>query len=217
MTYRPCNPGCQGARGYVAYPVGSAMAGAVGPWMSPYLDAGVWRNCLCPGPCSCRASCEVPFPGPVASVSEVKVDGVVVTADAYRLDVDRGITYLVRVDGDCWPRCQDMDLADTEAGTMSVTYVPGEVLPLSGAAATGRLAAEFVKQCQGGDCALPDQLVSLSRNGVEVQVADPATMLDAGLTGVESVDLWIRSVNPHRQAQRSRAYSPDAAAGRYTR
>ncbi len=68
----------------------------------------------------------------------------------------------------------------------------------------------------GGECALPDQLLTLSRNGVEVQVADPQALLDAGLTGIESVDLWIRSVNPAKKAQPSRVWSPDASRGRFT-
>ena len=33
--------------------------------------------------------------------------------------------------------------------------------------------------------------------------------LDAGLTGLPEVDLWIRSVNPDRKTHRPRVYSPD--------
>lgn len=218
VVYRPCNPKCQGARGYIAYPVqNGALAGGVGPWMVPFIAGGTWRNCVCPGPCSCAASCQIPFPTPVVEVTEVKVDGAVVTPTAYRLDVDRGVTYLVRTDGACWPECQNMDLAPSEVGTMAVTYTPGEPLPLAGSVAAGKLAGEFLKQCSGAACALPDQLISLSRNGVDVQVADPQAVLDAGLTGHEDVDLWIRSVNPARLAQRSRVYSPDTPQGRFTR
>lgn len=217
VTWRPCSPRCQGASGYRTWPVGlSATSSAGGPWMWPYISNGVWRNCICPGPCSCGARCEVPFPTPVASVVAVKVDGVTLTADAYRLDSFNGLPYLVRVDADCWPQCQDMNKADTETGTFAVDYVPGEPLSVAGAAAAGALAGEFAKACQGADCRLPDQLVSLSRNGVEVQVADPQVLLDAGLTGVEEVDLWIRSVNPARKAQPSKVYSPDVRRGRFT-
>ena len=219
LTWRPCNPKCLGTLGYVAYPVGiSGAAAAPGPWMLPFVDgAGTWRNCVCSGACSCRARCEVPFPTPVASVEEVKVDGVVLATTAYRLDVYRGRTVLVRTDGECWPECQDMELNDTEVGSFSVTYTPGEALPAAGAVAAGRLAGEFLKQCQGADCALPDQLLTLSRNGVEVQVADPQAILDAGLTGIEQVDLWIRSVNPRHLAQRPQVYSLDEPAARFTR
>ena len=59
------------------------------------------------------------------------------------------------------------------------------------------------------DCALPEQLISLSRNGVEVQVADPNLFLENGLTGIQEVDLFIRSVNPNKLMNRPRIYSPD--------
>jgi len=216
VTWRPCSPRCSGAGGYRTWPVNTSATGNVGTWMFPYLDAGVWRNCICPGSCQCGARCEVPMPSPVASVSEVKVDGAVIDPSAYRLDSVRGIPYLVRTDGDCWPQCQTMDLNDTEVGTFSVTYTPGETLPVAGAAATGALAGEFAKACQGAECALPDNLASLSRNGVEVTMIDPTEVLNAGLTGVESVDLWVRSVNPARKAQPSKVWSPDAMRGRFT-
>lgn len=217
VVWRPCNPSCAGYRGYLTYPVTTSATGAAGPWMIPFIDvAGTWRNCVCPGACSCRARCEVPFPTPVASVTEVKVDGVIVPATSYRVDRSGGTTYLVRIDGECWPECQDMELSDTEVGAFSVEYVPGEELPASGVMAAGRLAGEFVKACLGGDCRLPEQLASLSRTGVEVQMVDPATFLESGLTGVQEVDLWIRSVNPNRLAARARAYSPDMRPGRFT-
>jgi hypothetical protein len=152
----------------------------------------------------------------VAAVNEVKVDGVVIDPSAYRLDEWRGMPLLVRTDGECWPECQDMNLNDTEPGTFAVTYTPGEALPTSGAIAAGKLAGEFIKSCQGAECSLPQQVASLSRNGVEVQMVDPTEFLADGLTGVADVDLWIRAVNPARKSQRSRVYSPDLSPGRYT-
>lgn len=216
VTWRPCSPRCTGAGGYRTWPVGLSATGNVGTWMFPFIDAGVWRNCVCPTACSCGARCEVPFPSPVASVTEVKVDGAVIDPSAYRVDVVRGIPYLVRTDGDCWPQCQTMDLDDTEVGTFAVTYVAGEGLSRAGALATGALAGEIAKACQGAECALPDALSSLSRNGVEVTMVDPTEVLQAGYTGVESVDRWIRAVNPAKKAQPSRVWSPDMRTGRFT-
>lgn len=179
------------------------------PWMIPWIDNGVWRNCGCAGPCSCRAACEVPFPGPVASVTEVMVDGIIIPSTSYRMDTYRGTPTLVRTDGLCWPECQDMDADPDEAGAFTITYQPGELLPSAGQTAAGLLACEFAKACVGGDCVLPQQLASLTRNGVEVTVVDPATLLDNGLTGVANVDLWVRSVNPTGKRQRSRVLSSD--------
>lgn len=215
VNYRPCGPKCGGSYGYMTWPVGAPANGAGMPWMIPYIDAGIWRNCACSGGCSCRAACEVPFPGPVAAVDEVLVDGLPLDPSAYRLDSFRGVPVLVRTDGECWPQCQDMSLDTDAEGTFVITYQPGTPLPLAGQIAAGELACEFAKACTGGECALPGQLASLSRNGVDVQMVDPTTVLDQGLTGLANVDLWVKSVNPRHKAQRSRVYSPDAPIVRY--
>jgi len=217
VNYRPCGPKCGGTFGYITWPVGAPSSNGGGmPWVIPYVDAGVWRNCICPGVCSCRARCEVPFPGPVAEVTEVKVDGVVIDPSAYRLDSFRGVPQLVRTDGDCWPDCQDVDADPGDVGAFVITYQPGEAVPLAGRTAAGMLACEFLKACQGQECALPAQLQSLTRNGIQVEVVDPASLLENGLTGIAMVDLWVRSVNPARKAQRSRVYSPDSRGPRFT-
>lgn len=215
VILRPCGPKCD-QQGGMFYPYGYGPQGPGGPWMVPYVLDGVWRNCVCPGTCTCRARCEVPLPGPVARVDEVMIDGVVLDPSAYRLDSYRGTPVLVRTDGDCWPDCQDVGLANDAVGAFAITYARGVDVPRAGQIAAGLLACEFAKACAGGDCKLPEQLVSLSRNGVEVQVADPTQLLEVGLTGVEQVDLWIKAVNPHRRAQRSRVYSPDARPARFT-
>lgn len=209
VKLRPCGTRCGWYGGYLTWPVGApSMAGMGNPWMIPFIDGGgVWRNCTCAGACRCRATCEARLPGPVAEILEVMVDGVVLDPSAYRLD-DQSI--LVRTDGPCFPECQNMDLADTEEGTWSVTLRLGEPLPAAGAIAAGRLACEFAKSCAGdADCALPEQLISLSRNGVQVQVADPQQLLDAGLTGIQEVDLFIRAFNPYKLRSRPRVLSPD--------
>lgn len=217
VNYRPCGPKCGGGAGYITWPVGSpSTTGAGMPWMIPYVDSGIWRNCACDGGCSCRARCEVPFPGSVAEIVEVRVDGLVLDESAYRLDQYKGTPVLVRIDGECWPQCQDVALAEDEVGSFVITYQPGEVLPIAGQIAAGLLACEFAKDCVGQDCALPQQLQSLSRNGIEVQVVDPASLLADGLTGIARVDMWIRSVNPGRKAQRSRVYSSDLNGPRFS-
>lgn len=216
LTLRPCSPRCSGPNGYMAFPVNAGgSSGAMGPWMIPWIDSGVWRNCGCAGGCSCSAPCEVAIPGPVAVIDEVRVDGVVLDPSAYRLDSMRGIPVLVRIDGECWPDCQDMAADIDEPGAFSITYQRGRVVPRSGQLAAGELAGEFAKACAGADCALPQQLASLSRNGVEVTVVDPTSFLDAGLTGIANVDLWIRAVNPFRRPQRSRVLSSDIRGPRF--
>lgn len=217
VNYRPCGPRCLTGFGYLTWPVGSPQSAGGGvPWMTPYIDAGIWRNCGCSGGCSCRAACEVPFFEPVAQVVEVMIDGVVLDPAAYRLDYHKGVAVLVRTDGECWPLCQDMALDVDAVGAFNIVYQPGVLLPKAGEIAAGFLACEFAKACVGQDCALPQQLASLSRNGVEATVVDPTQFLENGLTGIANVDLWIRSVNPFRRTQPSRVYSADLAGPRYS-
>lgn len=216
VTLRPCGPRCGNSFGYLAFPVSSGgNSGGMGPWMVPWIDAGIWRNCGCAGGCSCHAPCEIGLPGPVYAIDEVRVDGVVLDPSAYRVDLMRGISVLVRIDGECWPDCQDMEADIDEPGAFSVTYQRGKPVPRSGQIAAGELAGEFAKACQGADCVLPQQLASLSRNGIEVSVVDPTEFLDNGLTGIRNVDLWIRAVNPYRRPARSRVLSPDIAGPRW--
>lgn len=213
MTVRPCGPTCRGWSGYMTFPVGSPSAvGAWGAWMIPYVDGtGTWRNCACPGSCSCEARHQVPLPTPAAEIVSVTVDGVVLPDTAYRLDG----RMLVRLDGEPWPQCQDMELANDAVGAFAVEYRPGEPLPAAGSIAAGRLACEFAKACTGiGDCQLPGQLASLSRLGIQVENVDPAAFLEDGLTGLPEVDTWIRSVNPGRLASRPTVWSPDVKRAR---
>lgn len=209
VRLRPCGTRCGWYGGYLTYPVGSPSAsGASGAWMTPYVGSGgLWRNCTCAGACTCRATCEAYMPYPVAEIVDIKVDGIVLDPSAYRLDNGR---IIVRTDGACFPECQNLDLFDSEVGTWSVTLRPGETLPAIGSLAAGELACEYAKLCSGSaDCSLPQQLASMTRNGIEVQVSDPQILLDAGLTGLPNVDLFIRSVNPASLRARPRVFSSD--------
>ncbi len=203
VTVRPCGPSCDQGGGWRAYPV---TADGVGTVWSPFIREGSWFNCGCAGACRCEPSCRVWLPGPVAAITEVLVDGVVIDPSRYR--VDNG-TWLVGQLGQCWPECQDLDLLTSEVNTMAVTYQRGTPVPLGGQIAAGMMACEFAKACVGGACALPSNLSSLARQGIQVSMIDPTDVLQAGYTGIPEVDLWIRSVNPRKQAARTRVYSPD--------
>ena len=216
LTIRPCGPKCDGSPGYWTFPVNAGgVSGGNGPWMVPWIDSGTWRNCACTGGCSCHARCEVALPGPVAVIDVVKIDGVILDPSAYRLDILKGVPVLVRTDGECWPDCQDMTAGEDEVGAFAITYQQGIPVPRAGQIAAGLLACEFAKACSGADCVLPQQIASMTRNGVEIQVSDPTELLDQGLTGVAQVDQWIRAVNPYRRAQPSRVYSPDLSGPRF--
>lgn len=203
VTVRPCGGNCRFYGGWVTYPV---TADGVGTVWTPFVRDGVWFNCACSGVCTCRASCSVWLPGPVSQVDEVIVDGVIIDPSLYRVD-NREL--LVGVNGQCWPECQNLDLNSPAAGTFEVTYQRGTPLPMAGQIAAGIMACEFAKACAGGNCALPEQISTLVRQGVEVTMVNPTDVLNKGLTGIAEVDLWLRSVNPNQRAKRARVFSPD--------
>lgn len=206
VTVRPCGPTCRLQTDYVTFPVGAPSPNVPGPWMTPFIANGTWSNCACSGGCDCAPACRVDLGLPVAEVTEVKVDGLVLDPSAYQLVGQ----WLARVDsGACWPACQDPSAPDTEEGTFSVTFRPGRALPVAGQIAAGYLAGEFVKACSGIACGLPAQVSSITRQGVDVEFVDPATVFEDGRTGIREVDLFIRAVNPNNLSRRPRVMSPD--------
>lgn len=161
-------------------------------------------GCGCTVGCGCEPS-QVTLPGPVDSVTEVRVDGAVVAPSGYRLDGD----ILVRLKPDAWPLQQDLGLAVTEVGTWQVTYVQGVAVPVVLNNAAGVYACEVAKARQGGTCQLPSRITSISRQGVDVQLLSTEDYLDKGLTGFEQVDQVIRALNPDGLRARPRVLSPD--------
>jgi len=140
-------------------------------------------------------------------VDEVLVNGEVIPSSAYRVDVTEGTYWLVRLDGTCWPTCQDFQNAEDAAGAFMVTYCVGRQIPEALAIATAILACEYAKGLTGGDCRLPAKMTRLSRQGVEVEV-EPANP-DEGLTGITEVDAVVRALNPSRRTRPPVLLSPD--------
>lgn len=208
VTVRPCSP--EGERTYMTYGVWLDGTGSGGGWI-PSIWNGSWRNCGCGyGSCACEPASQVWLPGPVAGVSEVRVDGVVVASSAYRVD---NASWLVRTDGGVWPAFQDMGAGPLESGSFVVTYLRGELVPDGGAAAAGALACEFVKACSGQPCRFPKRVTSVSRQGVTVSAQET---IQAGETGIPEVDLWVRAWNPGKLWARGRVFTPDLPAPRVT-
>lgn len=200
---RPCRKTCASASGY------GPLWGSASSFV-PVLDGGQWLNTSCgkcrPGGCSCTELQEVLLPGPVDSITEVRVDGLVVPATAYQVHDHR---LLVRTDGGEWPTCQDLTAGPEEAGAFTVTYQLGIPVPPGGQYAAGVYACELLAACVGGTCRLPKRVQTVTRQGVTLAFLDPGDYLKDGLTGVPEVDQWIRAVNPDQLRGRSRVYSPD--------
>jgi hypothetical protein len=207
-TLRPCKRSCLPA-GWVGEPWGG--------WGYPYpvLDRGVFVNLgcgTCDGDCACTRLEEAELPGHVHDVTQVKVDGVVVTGTAYRLDQHPRVagTLLVRLDGGAWPTCQNLNATDGP-GTWLVTARYGQPVPEIGALAVGELACEFLKGLDGQDCRLPREVVSLARQGVTLQFPDATALARDGLLGLVACDRFLMAVNPQRRRRMVRVASPDRA------
>jgi hypothetical protein len=211
LVLRPCRSECSGMSW-------SALGdGALGSWWQygtyprPLFFDGVWYNLTCgngcAGGCSCSPLSETLLPDPVAAVLEVKVDGTVLPASAYRVDDYRK---LVRVDGGVWPLCNDLARADTAAGTWSVTVQFGADVPTLGQLALGELACQFAKLLSGNpDCELPSPVQQLVRQGVTMNFIDPNEVFKHGRVGLYLSDLFISTFNPTGLTSHSEIFDID--------
>ena len=159
------------------------------PW-TPVLLGGKMFNVSCgcrADPCVCGpvSAAEVVLPGPVAEVSAVEVDEVLLPESAWEL---RPGGVLVRVDGSAWPH-----------EGLVVEYGRGVPVPVGGQIAAGVLAWELSKAVEcPDDCALPQRLQAITRQGVSVAVMDQFDDLDEGRTGIWLIDSWVSSVTRPR-------------------
>jgi hypothetical protein len=91
-----------------------------------------------------------------------------------------------------------------------ITYTYGIEPPTAGKRAARYLAQELAKGWSGDeDCALPDRVTSVSRQGVNYTFLDVQAFLDDMRTGIYSVDLFLKAVNPDNARKPARVFSPD--------
>lgn len=181
-----------------------------GTW-TPYLFAGSWYNCRCPNVCCCEPRCQVRLMGDVAEIVEVTIGGIAVDPTTYRVDDGH---WLVRLGGECWPECSDLD-NDTGDNVFIVTYLRGSPVPPALLNAAATLADEWVRGCTGGDCRLSNRVTSISRSGIDISMMNPADLLDNNQTGLWEVDAVINALNPYQRKQRGRIYAPELNVPRF--
>jgi hypothetical protein len=161
---------------------------------------------------------------PIVSISEVKIDGVVIPPDEYRID---DYMWLVRVRPSMeavpterygWPTWQDLTLPDTEPSTFSVTCSYGFDVPALGKIAAAALGAYLVRRAapvaSGGN--IPPNVQQVTRQGVSIQAEAAATSLAAGRLGIPECDIFIDTVNPSRSTRRPAVWSPELDQTRRT-
>lgn len=201
-TVRPCgNPGS---------PLGWSSIFWTYPWI-PMKFGATWVNM---GPCGCSMeSCGCrPYPAvnlgrtDIQSVETVTIDGVELDPGDYRLDNHQ---MLVRTDGGRWPCCQNLAL-DSGEGTFIIELTYGFPIPSSLKRAATVLTSELIKACVGDEgCALPRTTQTIVRQGVTMDLFDPAEIIASGATGLYEVDLVVKALNPHRLTRAPRVLSPD--------
>lgn len=203
ITVRPCSVAC--ATSYGSY---------TGGVFTPHINiAGAWVNgCGCASSCNHLGALQITMPGIVGRVDEIKIDGVVIPPTSYRIDNGRDI---VRTDGEPWPVVQDMALADTEPGTFSITYLPARPVDGLGAWAAGILACEYAKAITNDKkCRLPSGVRDITRQGVSMTIT--TGLFPDGLTGINEVDIYVRSINPYALKTPPAVWSPDRRSPRRT-
>lgn len=134
---------------------------------------------------------------PVREVTQVKIDGAVISAAEYVVDHKR---YLTRMNNSRWPIRQNLTLADTEEGTWSISYTYGQSAPLPGRAAAAELACEIYRSCNNdANCALPSGITRITRQNIVIERnAFAAWGRQEGIwrTGIPLVDVFLNAYNP---------------------
>lgn len=92
---------------------------------------------------------------------------------------------------------------------VTVTYTYDSSPPRIARVAARDLAQEFLRSWTNTDCALPERVTSISRQGISYTVIDEQTLINDLRTGVYSVDLFLKAANANRAQKRARIFSPD--------
>lgn len=166
------------------------------------------EECGCPEHrCGCRYNV-VPLAGryPVLEVTEVRIDGSVVPASSYRLDE---FARLVRIDGDVWPRRQDLS-ADplSDSDTFLIKFNVGRPVPIELQSAAALLACEFKRACNGQGCRLPDNIASIAREGVTYEIEQAHYLRPDFPFLIPEVDVVLKQYDCSKPTLRNRLLHP---------
>jgi hypothetical protein len=140
---------------------------------------------------------------PVRSIESVTYMGQILSPSEYSL---RNNAYLVRK--------QSLPWVLDSINELSISYTYGTPPPSAGRRAALRLANEFILADMGStECALPERISSVSRQGVTLSILDPTEFMNNGKVGIYEVDLFLAAVNPHKAKKRPKVFSVDRPRG----
>lgn len=184
---------------------------------NPHLGVdGLWRN-NCHHRHTYGPLSEYAIPGPVGFIDTLMINGEVVDMDDADWRLDNGYLLVWQGEGPSpIPAYQDLNKADTQPGTWSITYSKSYPVLADGRLAVALLAAEFAKACQPKKkCSLPRGVTSVVRNGVSFTIE--AGLFPGGLTNIDIVDQyilkWVPAGAPNRSAV---VFDPRKAQARIT-
>lgn len=139
----------------------------------------------------------------VTSVSSVSIGGVILDPSEYQL---RNRAFIVKTNKTPWNYSSNNEIC--------VTYSHGANPPLAGKMAATRLANELILNAMDSDeCALPENITNVSRQGISYTLADTSDFLSSGKTGIPFVDQFIVAANPGFAKKRPKVFSPDRPNG----
>lgn len=96
-----------------------------------------------------------------------------------------------------------------------ITYSYGTPVPAVGKMAARTLAIEFIKLWTNDeDCALPQRVTSVTRQGVSYTILDNQEFIEELRTGLYVIDLFLKTTNPDNARRKSKVFSPDQPRAR---
>lgn len=140
------------------------------------------------GPCRCAGSGDrLPVPlVPVQAIDHLVV-GTAQLLEGVHFEVLNRST-LRRIDGRNWPRWERI--------TLTVTY--GIVPPPELIVAAGVLAVNLAKSESGVACEFPPRTKTVHAESMSIEMHDPLSHAEEGLSGIPRVDSVILALWPHR-------------------
>ena len=94
---------------------------------------------------------------------------------------------------------------------LRISYRTGSTITAAARSAVVALAHDIWLDGNGcEECGLPERTINVNREGISYNVGDPSDPTLGALTGIPSVDVWIKAVNPHRAARAAGVYTPDS-------
>lgn len=177
-----------------------------------YRSSSSWCGGCSEGP-TCGGCCSSP--------SQIKLGNRPIIGDSVAVEIDGEAlastswqildgVWLVRVDGERWPCCQNLAVADGSEGSWSVAYAYGRQPPITGVRAATALARELLLECVGSSlCRLPARVSTVTRQQTTMAILDPQEFLGQGLTGLPSVDRFLADERYGRSHRMAAFVNPD--------